>query len=170
MFVSATKSAADQTRRVNGQQDARLALDQLRRDVHCGSTLTYSATSVTVTLPSYCPTAPKTTLSSTVVLPSATIPVASTSRFQSGTNTISVGSSGTVTCTGRTSTSFTGCSGGATGNYLSGWAVTSPVTWCATTSGPPYTLKRYTADASVAGAACTGAGGTTTTRWLASSS
>ena len=170
MFVSATKSATDQTRRVNGQQDARLALDQLRRDVHCGSTLTYSANSVTVTLPPYCPTAPKTTLSSSVVLPSATIAVAGTSLFKSGANTISFGSSGTVTCTGTTSTSFTGCSGGASGTYPSGSVVTSPVTWCATTSGPPYTLKRYAADASVAGAACTGTGGTTTTQWLVSSS
>ena len=169
LFTSAVKSATDQTRRVDAQQDARIALDRLRREIHCGSTLTYSATSVTVTLPSYC-SGPKTSLSSSVTLPSATIGVGSTKRFNSGTNTISFGSSGTVTCTGRTSTSFTGCSGGTSGTYPSGSAVTSAVTWCATTSGPPYRLKRYVANGSVAGAACTGTGGVTATRWLVSSS
>ena len=170
LFTSAVKSATDQTRRVDAQQDARVALDRLRREIHCGSTLTYSATSVTVVLPSYCPSGPKTTLSSSVTLPSATIGVANTKRFNAGKNTISFGSSGTVTCTGRTTTSFTGCSGGTAGTYLSGSAVTSPVTWCATTTGPPYRLKRYAGNASVAGAACTGTGGVTATRWLASSS
>ena len=169
LFVSATKSATDQTSRANGQQDARIALDRLRREIHCGSNLTYtSATSVTVTLPSYCPSSPATSLSSGVTLPNATIAVGSTSRFGSGTNTISFGSSGTVTCTGKTATSFTGCSGGAAGTYNSGTSVTSPVTWCTTTSAAPYQLKRYVGTASVAGAACTGAGGVTATRWLVS--
>jgi prepilin-type N-terminal cleavage/methylation domain-containing protein len=169
MFAAALKSETDQTRRVDAQQDSRVALDRLRREIHCGSRLTYSSTSsVTVTLPSYC-SGPKTTLSSAVTLPSATIGVAGTQGFNSGTNTISFGSSGTVTCTGSTATSFTGCSGGTAGTYSSGSAVTSPVTWCATTSGgPPYRLKRYAAGASVAGADCTGAGGVTATRWLAS--
>ena len=55
LFTSAIRSQIDQTRRVNAQQDARVALDQLRREIHCGSALTYnSASSVTVTLPSYC--------------------------------------------------------------------------------------------------------------------
>jgi prepilin-type N-terminal cleavage/methylation domain-containing protein len=170
LFTSAVRSETDQTRRVDAQQDARIALDRLRREIHCGSTLTYSATSVTVTLPSYCPSGPKTALSSSVTLPSATIAVGSTERFNSGTNTISFGSSGTVTCTAKTSTSFTGCTGGTSGTYPSGSVVTSPVTWCATTSGPPYRLKRYAANASVAGVACTGTGGVTTTRWLVSSS
>src|SRR4051812_15951773 len=146
VFSGAVKAQVDQTRRVNGQQDARIALDKLRRELHCGSALTYSslpASSVTVTLPSYCPSAPRTTLSAAVTLPSAAIAVAATNQFNAGKNTISLGSSGTVTCTGTpTATSFTGCSGG-TGTYPAGTTVTSPVTWCATTSGPPYTLKRY---------------------------
>jgi prepilin-type N-terminal cleavage/methylation domain-containing protein len=171
MFTAAVKSQTDQTKRVEAQQDVRVALERLRREIHCGSSLTYSATSVTVTLPSYCTTGPKTTLSSSVTLPSATIGVAGTQKFNTGTNTISFGSSGTVTCTGRTTTSFTGCSGGTAGTYASGSAVTSPVTWCATTSGGvPYKLKRYAGSAAVAGAACTGAGGVTATRWLVSNS
>ena len=39
LFTSAVKSATDQTRRVDAQQDARVALDRLRREIHCGSTL-----------------------------------------------------------------------------------------------------------------------------------
>ena len=168
LFISGVSSQVDQTRRVNAQQDARIALDKLRRELHCGSALTYtSASSVTVTLPSYCPSVPKTTLSAAVTLPSATIAVAATAKFNSGANTISFGSSGTVTCTGiPTPTSFTGCSGGAAGTYPSGTTVTSPVTWCSTTSGPPYTLKRYATNA----ASCTAPGGTSWTTWLASSS
>jgi prepilin-type N-terminal cleavage/methylation domain-containing protein len=171
LFTSALKSQTDQTRRVNAQQDARVALDQLRRELHCGSALSYnSATSVTVTLPSYCSSSPRTTLSAAVTLPSPTIPVAATDRFNAGANTISFGSSGTVACTGTTGTSFTGCLGGTAGTYASGATVTSPVTWCATTSGPPYVLKRYATNASVPGPLCTGAGGTRSTEWLVSSS
>jgi prepilin-type N-terminal cleavage/methylation domain-containing protein len=171
LFTAGLRSQADQTKRVNAQQDARVALDQLRRELHCGSALAYnSPSSVTVTLPSYCGSTPRTTLSGGLTLPSSTIAVAGTSRFNAGTNTISFGSSGTVTCTGTTSISFTGCSGGAAGTYPSGAGVTSPVTWCVTTSGPPYTLKRYAANASVASAACTGAGGVASTASLVSSS
>jgi prepilin-type N-terminal cleavage/methylation domain-containing protein len=171
LLTSAVKSQTDQTRRVNAQQDARVALDQLRRELHCGSALSYnSPSSVTVTLPSYCSSSPTTTLSAAVTLPSATISAAATDKFNSEANTISFGSSGTVTCTGTTATSFTGCSGGIAGTYPSGTTVTSPVTWCATTSGPPYRLKRYATNASVPTASCTGAGGTLSTEWLVSSS
>jgi prepilin-type N-terminal cleavage/methylation domain-containing protein len=171
LFTSALKSETDQTKRVNAQQDARVALDQLRRELHCASALSYnSAESVTVTLPSYCSSSPTTTLSAAVTLPSATIAAAATDKFNSGTNTISFGSSATVTCTGKTATSFTGCTGGTAGTYPSGATVTSPVTWCATTSGPPYLLKRYATNLSVPTAACTGAGGVQRTEWLVSSS
>ena len=61
LFMSAMKSQNDQTNRVQAQQDARLALDQLRREIHCASALTtpsgYPASSITITLGSYCPTA-----------------------------------------------------------------------------------------------------------------
>ncbi|HKB21145.1 MAG TPA: type II secretion system protein [Gaiellaceae bacterium] len=171
LFMSGLNTETDQTRRVNAQQDARVALDQLRRELHCASALSYnSASSVTVTLPSYCSSSPTTTLSAAVTLPSATIPVTATDTFNSGANTISFGSSGTVACTGKTATSFIGCSGGTAGAYPSGAAVTSPVTWCATTSGPPYLLKRYATNASVPTGACSGTGGVQRTEWLVSSS
>jgi prepilin-type N-terminal cleavage/methylation domain-containing protein len=169
LFTSGLNAEADQTKRVNAQQDARVALDQLRRELHCASDLSYnSVSSVTVTLPPYCSSSPTTTLSAAVTLPSATIPATATDKFNSGANTISFDSSGTVTCAGKTATSFTGCSGGTAGTYPSGAIVTSPVTWCATTSGPPYLLKRYATNASVPTAACTGAGGALWTEWLVS--
>jgi Tfp pilus assembly protein PilX len=64
-----------------------------------------------------------TTLTASVTLPATTINVASTLGYNSGTNTISVGPSGVVTCTGITATSFTGCTGGAAGTYASGTTV-----------------------------------------------
>ena len=52
-----------------------------------------------------------------MTLPSATINVSSTANFNAGPNAIVFASSGVVTCTGTTSTSFTGCSGGLAGQY-----------------------------------------------------
>lgn len=64
-----------------------------------------------------------TTLTSAVTLPAATINVAATTGYNPGTNTISVGPSGVVTCTGITATTFTGCTGGAAGTYATGSTV-----------------------------------------------
>jgi prepilin-type N-terminal cleavage/methylation domain-containing protein len=59
LFVSSIHSETDQTNRVQAQQDARVALDQLRREIHCASAVTsVSSTALTVTLPSYCSSAP----------------------------------------------------------------------------------------------------------------
>ncbi len=61
LFTSALKSQTDQTNRTQAQQDARLGLDKLRREIRCASALTtpsgYPASSITITLGSYCPTA-----------------------------------------------------------------------------------------------------------------
>ena len=60
LFTSGLNAEADQTKRVNAQQDARVALDQLRRELHCASDLSYnSASSVTVTLPPTVPPRPR---------------------------------------------------------------------------------------------------------------
>ena len=72
-----------------------------------------------------------------VTLPNSTIPVVSTSNFNSGTNTIAFGPSGAVTCTGTTSTSFTGCSGGQPGQYPKGM----PVDSASSSRPPPATLS-----------------------------
>jgi len=52
-----------------------------------------------------------------LTLPSATINVSSTANFDAGPNAIVFASSGVVTCTSTTATSFTGCSGGLVGDY-----------------------------------------------------
>ena len=58
VFVSATNSEADLNNRFHAQLNARLALDKMRREVHCANvaTPTGSSSSVTITLPSYCKT------------------------------------------------------------------------------------------------------------------
>lgn len=178
LFTSGANSEIDQNNRVQAQQQARVALDRLRREAHCasgvtfanqiGSTGTYAT--ATLTLPSYCT---RTTLTSdlsigTSGLSGATIDVVTTNGFATGSNTISFGNSGyqtSVTCTGTTSTTFTGCSGGGEASsqtYSAGAVVTntssSTVTWCATGSGAPYTLTRYVS------ASCSG----TSTSWSSS--
>jgi len=57
LFVSATKAEVDLRERFDVQQEARLALDALRREVHCASTVTPTSPSatVTITLPTGCP-------------------------------------------------------------------------------------------------------------------
>ena len=74
---------------------------------------------------SYVDTGPTKLTGNPLTLPSATIAVADTSNFNSGANTIAFGASGPVTCTGTTSTSFTGCTGGQAGQYPQGMPVYS---------------------------------------------
>jgi type IV pilus assembly protein PilW len=61
LFMSAVNSERDQTNRAQAQQDARLGLDKLRREIRCANSLTttsgYPASAITITLGSYCPTA-----------------------------------------------------------------------------------------------------------------
>jgi prepilin-type N-terminal cleavage/methylation domain-containing protein len=57
LFVQGTGAEVDMNNRFQAQQDARLALDKIRRETHCASTVSVSsASSVTLSLPSYCPT------------------------------------------------------------------------------------------------------------------
>jgi prepilin-type N-terminal cleavage/methylation domain-containing protein len=58
VFVSATNSETDMNNRFQAQLTAKLALDKMRREIHCASvaTPTGSSSSVTITLPSYCKT------------------------------------------------------------------------------------------------------------------
>ena len=58
VFVTASNSETDMNSRFQAQLTARLALDKLRREIHCASvaTPTGSSSSVTLTLPSYCKT------------------------------------------------------------------------------------------------------------------
>ena len=63
LFVSASTAQVDMTRRFEAQQDMRLALDKLRREIHCANDVALSNGSVatgfataTVKLGTYCPT------------------------------------------------------------------------------------------------------------------
>lgn len=56
LFVQATNSSTDLNNRFEAQLSARLALDRLRREVHCASAVTPAgpAATITLTLPTYC--------------------------------------------------------------------------------------------------------------------
>jgi prepilin-type N-terminal cleavage/methylation domain-containing protein len=58
LFVQASNAELDMNNRFQAQLNARLALDKMRREVHCGSVATPAgaSSSVTITLPSYCKT------------------------------------------------------------------------------------------------------------------
>jgi len=57
LFVQGSNAELDMNNRFSAQQEARLALDKLRREAHCASGVTASSSSsVTLTLASYCPT------------------------------------------------------------------------------------------------------------------
>jgi len=78
LFVSGAKAELDANRRFQAQQSARVAFDQMRREIHCASSLTFtSAASVTITLPPGCPSAGGAT--TTVVYDTAS---AGTNRYQ----------------------------------------------------------------------------------------
>jgi prepilin-type N-terminal cleavage/methylation domain-containing protein len=65
LFTSGAKAELDLNRRVQAQQQARLALDRMRRELHCASAIVPGAdsdgdgfvSSITVSLPSQCPSA-----------------------------------------------------------------------------------------------------------------
>jgi type II secretory pathway pseudopilin PulG len=59
LFVQATNAEVDMSRRFQSQQEARVAVDRMRRELHCASLIAPAGTaaSVTATLPGQCPTA-----------------------------------------------------------------------------------------------------------------
>jgi prepilin-type N-terminal cleavage/methylation domain-containing protein len=65
LFTAGAKAEVDLNRRFQAQQNARLALDRLRRELHCSNGITPGAdddadgdvASISITLPSQCPTA-----------------------------------------------------------------------------------------------------------------
>lgn len=78
LFVSGAKAELDANRRFQAQQSVRVAFDQMRREIHCASALTFtSASSVSITLPPGCPAAAGT--QTTVVYDTAS---AGTNRFK----------------------------------------------------------------------------------------
>ena len=63
-FVNGTKAELDSNYRFGAQIDADVALDRLRKDVHCASAITPAgvSSSITLTVPSGCPTVGVTTI------------------------------------------------------------------------------------------------------------
>jgi prepilin-type N-terminal cleavage/methylation domain-containing protein len=59
LFVNASNGELQMNRRFQAQESARLAMDTLRREVHCASDVSPSgsSSSVVLTIPSQCPTA-----------------------------------------------------------------------------------------------------------------
>jgi prepilin-type N-terminal cleavage/methylation domain-containing protein len=59
LFVSASTAQVDMTRRFEAQQNMRLALDKMRREIHCAKEVSGAApsSSIAIKLGSYCPTA-----------------------------------------------------------------------------------------------------------------
>lgn len=59
LFVQASNAEFDMNRRFQAQQSARVAIDKMRREIHCsnGITPTGVSSSITVTLPAQCPSA-----------------------------------------------------------------------------------------------------------------
>ena len=58
LFVRASNAEFQMNERFQAQQSARVAVDKMRRELHCASAITPtgSAASITVTLPAQCPT------------------------------------------------------------------------------------------------------------------
>lgn len=57
VFVSGANAELDMNRRFESQLNARLALDKMRREIHCASSATLNgSSSVTLVLPAQCPT------------------------------------------------------------------------------------------------------------------
>jgi prepilin-type N-terminal cleavage/methylation domain-containing protein len=58
LFVQATNAELQMNKRFQAQQEARVAIDKMRREIHCAKAITPSGTSasITVTIPSQCPT------------------------------------------------------------------------------------------------------------------
>src|SRR5256885_1922707 len=55
VFVAGSKAQSEQDRRFQAQLNTRLALDKIRRDIHCSNDINpYTASSVTLKIPSGC--------------------------------------------------------------------------------------------------------------------
>jgi type II secretory pathway pseudopilin PulG len=57
LFVRGMKAEVEADKRYRAQDQARLAVDRMRREIHCASGITATATTVSATLPGHCPSA-----------------------------------------------------------------------------------------------------------------
>ena len=84
LFVNASKAELQMNQRFQAQQDARVAVDRMRREIHCSDSITPAgpAASITVHLPAQCPSAGGTATNVTYDM------VGSGQRFQLRRNTV----------------------------------------------------------------------------------
>ncbi len=66
LFVRGMKAELDADTRFRAQDQARLAVDRMRREVHCASGIVATASTVTATLPGHCPSAVSATTTTVV--------------------------------------------------------------------------------------------------------
>ena len=66
LFVGGMKAELEADQRFRAQDQARLAVDRMRREVHCASAISSTASVVTVTLPGHCPSAVGATVTTVV--------------------------------------------------------------------------------------------------------
>jgi Tfp pilus assembly protein PilV len=57
LFARGMSAELDANNRFRAQDQARLAVDRMRREIHCASAITSTASTVTATLPGHCPSA-----------------------------------------------------------------------------------------------------------------
>ncbi len=101
-MIAAHKTEEDMNRRFASQINARIALDQLRREIHCASAVvpTGASAAVTITLGSRCPTATSGTIVSWCTVGSGTryalYRLAGATCNDSGRKTVDYLTSGTV--------------------------------------------------------------------------
>ena len=90
LFVSASTSQIDMNRRFEAQQNARVAVDKMRREIHCSDEITPSgvSTAITVRLPAQCPSADRDASGDGVVTNVTYDVVGSGQRFQLRRNTV----------------------------------------------------------------------------------
>jgi prepilin-type N-terminal cleavage/methylation domain-containing protein len=90
LFVSASGSQIDMNRRFRAQQDARVAVDKMRREIHCADQITPGGVSdaIAVRLPAQCPSADKDVLGNGVITNVTYDVVGSGPRFQLRRNTV----------------------------------------------------------------------------------
>jgi prepilin-type N-terminal cleavage/methylation domain-containing protein len=83
LFVQASNAELDMNRRFQAQQQARVAVDRMRREIHCSSGVSPAGTSasIAVTVPGQCPTAGGVPGGPAITVTYRTVPVSS-GRFR----------------------------------------------------------------------------------------
>jgi prepilin-type N-terminal cleavage/methylation domain-containing protein len=90
LFIQSSKAEIDMNRRFRAQQDARVAVDKMRREIHCANAITPGgvSTAISVSLPSQCPSGASPGISGGLVTNVTFDVVGSGQRFQLRRNSV----------------------------------------------------------------------------------